>query len=227
MSTEPDGERTDAKHKASQVFGIPYFKPAIQPDGKLDEACYRQIAPMSNFFVAGNPAQDVPATKAWLFWSGERLMFAFACEESTAADAKPSDNERDVDGQDRVEVFIWSGEKDDPYYCIEISSSGAVHDYQARFYRKFNDDWAPTGKWKHGVVKTRRGYTVEAVLPKASLEAMGQKLTVNRRFRLGLFRADFDRLNGKPTWITWVDHGGKPDFHVDGAFGRARLIRSE
>ncbi len=54
---------------------------------------------------------------------------------------------------------------------------------------------------------------------------MGEKLVDGRQFRCGLFRADFDKLNGEPTWITWVDHEGEPDFHVAESFGIAELVR--
>src|SRR5262249_6903697 len=134
-------------------------------------------------------------------------------------------NEHDVDDQDRVELFFGSGREADAYGCLEISPSGAVHDYRAHFYRRFEDAWAPAG-WSHAVTRTSKGYQVEATVPRAALEEFGLRLERGARWRVGLFRADFSIKNGRvtPTWITWVDpHTPEPDFHVAGAFGEIVL----
>ena len=202
---------------------IPQLSPRIVVDGKLREAAYREVAPVAAFVAAGGQGRAVQATRAWLFWSRERLAFAFKVVDSTPAETVATPNERDVDGQDRVEVFVWSGKPNDPYSCLEIASAGAVHDYRARFYRKFDDSWSPDG-WKVQASNTADGYVVEGSLSRRAVEAMGQKLKPGQTFRLGLFRADFDALNGTPAWITWVDRRGEPDFHVAESFGLAVLV---
>lgn len=75
----------------------------------------------------------------------------------------------------------------------------------------------------HSAVLSDDGYAVELILPKAAIEAMGLKLESGACFKVGLFRADFDKLNGQPTWITWVDHGREPDFYTADSFGTALL----
>lgn len=208
--------------KGPPILSIPEVADRITIDGRLNEPCYRRLAPLTSFLAAGNPGATIPATKAWLFWSSKNLTFAFEVVDPTLAGAKPSSNERDVDGQDRVEIFIWSGKPQDPYYCIEMASLGAIHDYKARFYRKFDDSWSPAG-WKCRVTTTKDGYVVEGSLSRAAMASMGQKLRASQSFRLGLFRADFSKLRGDPTWITWVDRKGEPDFHVADSFGIGRL----
>ncbi|MFI5384587.1 MAG: carbohydrate-binding family 9-like protein [Fimbriimonadales bacterium] len=210
---------------SQQTLRIPEVTEPIVIDGKLNEPCYRKHPPLTAFVAASESGAAVQATKAWIFWSPDRLNFAFEVTDSTPVGAPPSKNERDVDGQDRVEVFIWSGKPAEPYYCIEVASRGAIHDYKARFYRKFDDSWSPAG-WKCKVAATPTGYVVEASLSRAAMEAMGQKLKVGQTFRLGLFRADFPKLKGEPTWITWVDRRGEPDFHVAESFGRAVLSKA-
>lgn len=206
------------------VLRIPVEAEHVALDGRLDEAAYRTHIPLTAFVAAGAPRKRVPATKAWVFWSTDRLVVAFDVEDRTPAGAgsAPMADEHVVDGEDRVEAFLWSGDARDPYYCIEIAYQGHAHDYMARFYRKFDDTWTPAG-WNYGVAVTSNGYTVELSLSKAAIEAMGQKLVAGRTFRLGLFRADFPTLNGDPTWITWVDRKGEPDFHVAESFGTAVL----
>jgi hypothetical protein len=193
-------------------------------DGQLSEACYQGKAPFTGFVVAGQPAVRPQPTKAWLFWNLERLVFAFEVTDAQIVGTPPSGRERDVDTQDRVEVFLWSGRTNDTYHCIEIGARGAVHDYAARFYRQFDDGWSPAGL-KTAAVSTPSGYLVEGEIPGAALEAMGLRLRDGLRLRLGLFRADFRPGRSEdPTWICWVDaRGPQPDFHVAGSFGTAVL----
>ncbi len=205
------------------ILAVPYHDGPIVVDGKLDEPFYQTIQPLTNFVDVADPTHPIPSTKAWVGWSNRRLMFAFDCVDATSASTKATENERDVDPQDRVELFLWSGNRDDDYYCIEIAARGAVHDYQARFYRKFDDRWKPIGL-QYAVLEKEDGYCVEAILSDESMGAMALPLRVGSSFRAGLFRADFDRLDGTPTWISWIDAQAKePDFHIAESFGTFKL----
>lgn len=205
------------------LLEVPCLQAPVCVDGVLDEWAYSAYPPLTNFGVAGEATRPVPFTAAWVFWTEEALVVAFACEEPTPAWAPPSACETDVNGQDRVEVFLWPGESSRAYYCIEAAPGEAVHEYKSMFYRQFDDDWAPSGGWVCKAQTTETGYTVEMALPWTAIEGMRIRLEKGFRFRLGLFRADFDVLNGTPTWITWVDHGREPDFHVPTSFGTAVL----
>lgn len=208
------------KRPTAAVLNVPALDGAVTVDGALDEPCYRRAALVTDFVIAGDPERRAAATSAWLFWSGERLVFAFDCDDTTLVASAPTRNERDVDPQDRVELFLWSGREGDGYYCIEIAARGAVHDYEAKFYRRFDDAWMPRG-WDCAVRSRPGGYVVEAALPQAALETMGFRLGAGERWRAGLFRADFAAGRPEsPDWITWVDaRTPQPDFHVAGAFG--------
>jgi hypothetical protein len=211
-------EKTDQSHEVV----VPFTSAPIRIDGKLDEPCYRTWSPVANFVIAGRPDKQPSKTKAWLFWQEEGLSFAFDCEDKDLVAAPPSAKEHDVDGQDRVEIFLWSGNLKDVYYCIEIGARGALHDYSARFYRQFDDGWSLEGL-EYVVNPTATGYCVEGAIPRPALEKMGFSLKPGAACRLGLFRADFASEDGEnePTWITWVDaKGPKPDFHVAPSFGR-------
>jgi len=194
-------------------------------DGRLDESCYRNTPALQSFVIAGNPSQLPSPTKAWLFWNSENLILAFDCQDTAIIAKEPSGNERDVDGQDRVELFLWSGNPRDTYYCIEIAARGAVHDYSCRFYRQFDSTWSYSG-WRHDVTQTPQGYQVEVSISRGALQQCGLDLKPGRRMRAGLFRADFvsAQPNAEPRWITWVDAPiPKPDFHVAESFGQCRL----
>ncbi len=98
----------------------------IRVDGKLDEPCYQVRPLLDTFVVAGQPDKQPSKTKVWLFWQRDRLIFAFECQQADIVAAPPSSNKHDVDNQDRVELYLWSGRPDDTYYCIEIAAGGAA-----------------------------------------------------------------------------------------------------
>jgi len=211
---------------SSPILDVPEWHGQIKVDGKLDEPCFQAPPIVDQFVVAGRPDLRPQKTKAWLFWQRDQLVFAFECEDADIVAAPPSGKEHDVDDQDRVELFLWSGRTNDAYACLEFGAAGAVHDYRARFYRRFDDAWSPAG-WSHAVSRTAEGYRVEGVVSRAALEALGLQLKPGARWRVGLFRADFSSRGAKeePTWITWVDaRGPKPDFHVAQSFGEIVLL---
>lgn len=208
----------------ADLLSIPYLSTSIVVDGKLDEECYHKHKPLESFVVAGDKARKAPSTKAWLFWNEKELVCSFLCSESTLASAPPKSDEQDVDGQDRGEIFLWNGDPKHPYYCIEAAPMDALHDYKAEFYRKMDNTWSPAGGWQHKALMTSDEYCIELVLPKAAIEAMDLKLKAGERFRIGVFRGDYDRYWGEPTWITWIDREGVPDFHVAESLGTAELV---
>jgi len=213
------GQGTTAK------LTVPATSAEIRVDGKLDESCYQTPPLVDAFAVAGKPQAKPPKTKAWLFWQADRLIFAFDCEDADIVAAPPSADKHDVDKQDRVELYLWSGRAEDTYYCIEIAAGGALHDYSARFHRRFDDRWSMEGL-EYAAAKTSKGYSVEGTISRAALAKLGFRLEPGASWRLGLFRADFPSrdASGDPTWITWVDaKGPQPDFHVPASFGTCTL----
>ena len=190
-------------------------------DGRLDEACYRGRPLVDRFVVAGSPTAATSATRTWLFWNEDRLVFAFDCEDAGIVARPRTANERDTESQDRVELFLWSGRIGDGYYCFEHAPEGALHDSFTRFYRKVDRDWTAKG-YRAAFQRTPRGYTAEGELPRALLESMGFRLRQGEQWRLGLFRADVAG-DGTVRWLTWIDRNAPPDFHVAESFGYAVL----
>jgi hypothetical protein len=210
---------------------IPLTASAVRVDARLDQPLYATPPLLDRFVVAGEPHRTPPATRAWLFWQPERLIFAFDCDDADVVAAPPSDNKKDVDFHDRGEVFLWSGRRDEPYYCLEIGARGALHDFRAHFYRRFDDTWSLAGL-EFATALTPRGYSIAGAIPRAALARMGFRLEPGARWRIGLFRAEFSSRGhtgcpadaGPPTWLTWVDaQTPQPDFHVAAAFGWCTL----
>ncbi len=194
----------------------------ITVDGRLDEPCYRGRPTVARFVVASKPRETAPATQAWVSWNSDRLVVSFDAVDRDI-EVPYGGKEHDVDQQDRVEVFLWSGLKSDPYFCIEIGARGARHDYLARFYRQFDSGWNMDGMRFATSVEPGK-YQVEIELSREVLARLGFNLTAGSRWRLGLFRADFTSGEPEPVWITWVDAGTPvADFHVAEAFGEIAL----
>jgi hypothetical protein len=201
---------------------VPRLEQAVRIDGRLEEPCYKDHAPLEAFRVAASPRQKAPRTRAWVFWSTEKVVFAFECEDPLIVAWPPSGNKQDVNPQDRGELFLWDGIREHPYLCLEMAARGAVNDYRARFYRKFDSTWNTPGLTSATTI-TKTGYTVEAEFAAEALTPYGIELKPGARFRGGLFRAEYTTAakGAEPWWITWVEAGVKsPDFHIERSFGR-------
>jgi hypothetical protein len=196
----------------------------IQVDGRLEERCYERPASVTEFKVASRPDAQAPPTRTWLQWDQRGLWFAFAAQDFTLVADPPTRDEHAVDVQDRVELFLWS-EHSRQYFCLEIAPDGAVHDYAARIYRRFDDLWSPAGA-RFAARRTVNGYAVEGFVPLAALHGMGvRSWRAGTRFRLGLYRADFrSEAPDDPQWLTWIDPNlPEPDFHTRATFGLVEL----
>ena len=207
------------------LLSISEWNGKLNVDGKLEESCYQTSSPIDQFAAAGQPGRQPARTRAWLFWNVEKLIFAFGCEDTTIVADVRSANEREVDGQDRIELFLWSGRPEESYACIEIGARGALHDYRARFYRKFDSSWTASGL-KYKARLTPNGYQVEGEISRRGMEALGFRLEPGVQIRVGLFRADFSssKKDAEPLWISWVDAASpKPDFHIAESFGEIVL----
>ena len=208
------------------VLKIPRLKTEVKIDGNLTEACYAKHKPLQDFHVAADTKQRAPLTKAWVFWREDKIILAYECEDKQIVAESKSDNEMDVDLQDRVELFIWNGRPRDAYLCLELAPRGAVLDYSCRFYRKFDTSWNAKGL-KVASVITKNGYRTEVELPADVVKSFGIKVEKGSEFRAGLFRGN--RQTGskdeEPMWITWVEAGvATPDFHIAESFGRFILV---
>lgn len=206
---------------------IPPLRSEVTIDGDLTEVCYRQMPLFEEFKIASDPKNKPPRTRAWVFWRNDKLVLAFECDDAMIVAEPKTDNEMDVAGQDRVELFLWNGKPEDAYVCFELSPRGAVLDYSARFYRQIDTAWDATGLRMAGVI-TEDGYRVEAELPAEAIAPFGITLAEGASFRAGLFRGNTQKAAHSDDdfmWITWVEAKlPKPDFHVAESFGRFVLV---
>ncbi len=213
-----------AQSDQAAALGIARLTGPVHVDGRLEEACYQRVTPVTHFKVASQPDTKASSTQAWLQWNEAGLWFAFGAYDTTIVAAPPTGDEHAVDTQDRVEIFLWP-QNSRTYFCLEIAPDGAVHDYAARIYRKFDDAWTPAGA-RFAARRTAEGYAVEGFIPATALHAMGvRSWGPGTRLDLGLYRADFrPEAPEDPLWLTWVEPNlPKPDFHVRATFAPVTL----
>jgi hypothetical protein len=128
--------------------------------------------------------------------------------------------ERELEKEDRVEIYFSDNLALDNYYCIEVDPFGRVLDYKAVFYREFDYSWNLDGLRVESQV-TSAGYLIALAIPLKTLSAH-MDINLNRPFHVGLYRADLKVESGviQEKWISWIDpNSTHPDFHVPETFG--------
>lgn len=158
---------------------------------------------------------------------GENLFVSFRVNDSSLHIDSKDDSKSSVDNSDRVELFLRSDKRLDPYYCLEIDPLARVQDFIARPNRAFDFTW----NWPKKAISvkshiTSQSFSVELAISIASLKdfTLIQKDGV---MEAGIYRAKYNQQpNGQfePTWITWVDPQTEtPDFHTASSFGKLKL----
>ena len=144
----------------------------LRVDGRLDEAIYGSVPPMSDFVQmepnAGSPATE--KTEVWILFDEVNVYVTFRCWESHPERMVVKEMRRDNSN-------LWQGENvafffdtfHDRRNGVEfgVSPSGGRYEGQVTNERSYNGDWNPV--WKVAVGRFAGGWTVEAALPFKSL----------------------------------------------------------
>lgn len=155
-------------------------------------------------------------------WDREKLFFNFTVSDTAIHIEKRDDSFASIGNSDRVELFFRPDNSLNPYYCLEIDTSGRVMDFIAYPNKNFDFNW----NWPKNdlLVKSTvnaNSFTVEGAISIASLKSFN--LIKNNKIETGVFRAKYTkRQNGcfEPTWITWVNPNTEtPNFHITSSFG--------
>ena len=131
-------------------------------------------------------------------------------------------SEVDVENSDRIEIFFLSDGAMNPYYCLEMDTQGNVYDYEARFYRNMNIDWAwPEGELDVHALPYENGYAVAGRISLASLRALNA--IQDNQLTAALLRGNVVEHTGEEPvfkWVSWAHpEAAEPDFHIPSAFG--------
>jgi hypothetical protein len=192
----------------------------ITLDGVASEKEWGEAPILSDFMNPWNKEVN-PATSLILLKDSQFLYFYYDAKDEDIVLVPDFLKERDLEKEDRVEIFLSKDAAMDSYYGFEMDALGRVLAYEAKHYRKFNYDWdAPEGFQ----VKSRKsdgGYTVEGAIPLTFV----QSLAKGNEVYFGAYRAEFSMKNDSlvKNWLAWVDpKTDKPDFHVPTSLGKLK-----
>lgn len=208
----------------------------ITLDGAVDEDVWKNVPTINGGFRFPWEMAEAPDTVFRAFHDGKNFYFSFVCEDPAVLAKEVFDGERTVDNEDRVELFFAPAPVDvvdnyavPLYYAVEVDPRGRVHDYSITYYRlNLDSSWNMPGFKTAGKILPN-GYSVEGVIPLASLENLG--LLKDNHMLTGVFRAEFSGDVEAPDtivqrWISWIDPlTAVPDFHVAEAFGFFRFLK--
>ncbi len=143
------------------------------------------------------------------FSDSEWFYFMYEVEDATITLVEDYQGEKDVEPEDRVEIFFSPREEMDIYWCAEMDPAGRVLDYESKYYRIMDYGWNFRTLELASNIK-ENGYTLWGKISKDELRNLGVDLS---NFRMGVFRADF-RPDGSVNWYSAVPTEDKsPDFH--------------
>jgi chondroitin AC lyase len=187
-------------------------------DGKNEEESWRGIKRIVNFENSWNRSIS-PATSLQLCRDGEMLYFYFDVADEEVLLENDFSTERDVEKEDRVELFLSKDSGMKEYYCFEIDAKGRALTYAASHYRKMDYDWEAPEGFEVRTTSHSEGYSVEGKIPLSFI----RDLLSDGVLFLGAYRAEFSKDGAETVenWLTWVDPQTEaPDFHVPTSLGQ-------
>jgi|SRR5690625_140303 len=211
-----------------KILVLPYTAHAdIVIDGQLQDWETHTSLFQVRDFISPWDTTSFGSTKFNAIRDSTWLYFYFDIIDSQVVSA-PFIKETDVALGDRVEIFFAGDTTLNDYYCIEIGPYGDVLDYQASYYRQFDDTWNLSNLEVAGHL-TEKGYIVEGRIPISFLSHISKNETSKElKLWMGLYRAEFSEKDiGEKTvqWISWINPDtSTPDFHVPSSF---QLIKIE
>ena len=145
----------------------------LRLDGRLDEALYQTVPPISDFIQqepdAGAPATE--KTEAWIAFDNDNLYVAFRCWDSRpdrlVATELRRDNGNIWSGNDHVSFMLDTFHDGRNSFHFAINPIGGRQDAQVTNERQWNGNWNTI--WDLAVGRFEGGWTVEAAIPFKSL----------------------------------------------------------
>ena len=144
----------------------------LRIDGRLDEAVYTRVPPMSDF-IQNEPDEGAPAnerTEVWILFDNENFYIVGRCWETHPERLMANEMRRDNFAIVRNDNFAWSF---DTFfdrrngYIFEVNAIGGRLDGQITNESQINIDWNPI--WELSTGRFDGGWVVEAAIPFKSL----------------------------------------------------------
>jgi hypothetical protein len=207
-------------HKASGGYSATTVADGlISLDGERTEDVWQLSDSIGSFTNPWNSG-ICPETSLSMLKDSKYLYFFFDVKDDDLVMEDGFSNERDVEKEDRVELFFSKDKEMNDYYCFEMDAKGRVLSYRCSYYRNFNFDWdVPAGFVVAGSIRSG-GYSVEGAIP---IGFLSDFLHNGEFIYFGAYRAEFSKKEGVivENWLTWNNPlTAKPDFHVPSSLGK-------
>jgi len=85
--------------------------------------------------------RQAPQTIFRALWDTQNFYFRFEVSDTDVVMAEGADAGEKVSGSDRVEIFFTRDDDLSLYYGLEMDPRAYVLSYEARFYRRFDQNW--------------------------------------------------------------------------------------
>lgn len=145
----------------------------IRIDGRLDEAVYTTVAPMTNFLQT-EPSPGAPATEkteVWLLFDTDRMFVTVRCWETHPERRVANEMRRDSTGvsmgNDNIAFMFDTFHDKQNAVTFAVNPLGGFGDGQVTNQRQYNGDFNPVWTVKAG--RFEQGWTFEAAIPFKSL----------------------------------------------------------
>ncbi len=162
----PSPQAKKKRTPGRSIIKVPQVKKPPKVDGKLDDACYRNVKPVYlHIWRKGKKAKTVSSPKVWfkVCENGNKLYFAFDCHSSNSSNI-PKQGARDTyySGSDTIEIFLDPALSREKYYQIALNISNTLYD-------QFTKLSAWNGNITSAVKNNDSGWTAELALDMSSL----------------------------------------------------------
>ena len=154
--------------------------------------------------------------------NSEKIFFQFKVDDNQTHIHPSVDKNESINDSDRVELFFRTDNTLNPYYCLEIDTTGRIMDFKAKPNKNFDFNW----NWPSKDIEVKssihkNNFIVETAISLSSLKDLN--LLKNGKIETGIYRAKYNQQKNntfEPTWITWVNPNTEtPNFHTPASFG--------
>jgi photosystem II stability/assembly factor-like uncharacterized protein len=150
-------------------------------DGKLDEACWQSVKPMTLKNAVGDTLKEY-STEAWVSYDQDFLYLALRCkhpEDRYVAPVKGRPRDADLRAYDRVGLMLDLDRDYSTYFHLQVDQRGCVCD----------DCWGDMGwnpRWFVAVHSDKTSWQIEAAIPLTELS--GEKITLGKAWAFNIVR---------------------------------------
>ena len=209
--------------KTYKVNKIQETEIVISGDGK--NPIWKKANSLTDFSSPWD-AEPIKKIEFKAIYNSEKIFFQFKVDDAQTYIHPSEDKNDSINNSDRVELFFKTDNTLNPYYCLEIDTSGRIMDFKAKPNKEFDFHW----NWPTDDIEVKTNiapnyFIVEIAISLQSLKNLN--LLKDGFIETGIYRAKYNKQKNntfKPTWFTWINPNTEtPNFHTSSSFGTLLL----